>query len=74
MQRRLSFDSRHFLSQSPFCPFKVFLCCLLFGDSFYNNLLSRPRGVAWVLGLHGFPSYPHSEEGVTEDHLIRPTS
>ena len=37
----------------------------LFGGSpsFYD-LWSRPWGVAWLLGLHGFPPCPHPLEGV----------
>ena len=47
------------------CPATDSLSCSLFGDSqSLYNLLSRPWGVAWLLGLHGLPPCPHPSEGV----------
>ena len=42
------------------CPATDSLRRSLFGDSLYlYDLWSRPWGVSWLLGLHGFPPCPH---------------
>ena len=47
------------------CPATGSLQRLLFGDSLsLCDLWSRPRGVAWLLGLHGLLSCLHFSEGV----------
>ena len=47
------------------CPATDSLRHSLFGDSLsLYDLWSRPRGVAWLLGLHGLPPCSHSSEGV----------
>ena len=47
------------------CPATDSLRRLPFGVSLsLYDLWSRPWGVAWLLGLHGLPSCPHSSEGV----------
>ena len=46
-----------------FCTVQPWTLCAAHSLSFYY-LWSRPRGVARLLGLHGFPPYPHSSEGV----------
>ena len=47
------------------CPASVPLHKSIFGSSLsILDLLSRPWGVAWLLGLHGVPPCPHPLEGV----------
>ena len=47
------------------CPATDSLRRSLFGDSLSPyNLLSKPRGVFWLLGLHRLPPCPHHLEGV----------
>ena len=47
------------------CPATDSLRRSLFGDSLsLYDLWSRPWGVAQLLGLHGFPPFPHPSEGV----------
>ena len=47
------------------CPATDSLHCSFFGNSlFLRDLWSIPWGVAWLLGLHGFPPCPHPLEGV----------
>ena len=47
------------------CPATDSLRRSLFGDSLsLYDLWSRPWGVAWLLGLHGLLSCPHSSEGI----------
>ena len=47
------------------CPATDFLRRLLFGNFLtLYDLWSRPKRVAWLLGLHGIPPCPHPSEGV----------
>ena len=58
----LSQDTSHLILH---CPTKDCLRRSLFGDSLsLYDLWSRPWGVAWLLGLHGFLPCPHPSEGV----------
>ena len=49
---------------APHCSATDSLRRSLFGDSLsLYDLWSRPWGVAWLLGLYGFPPCPHPLEG-----------